>query len=209
MFATQADSLWNNSWWYDPVILGRYPEDGLRHFEKMLPTGWEKDLDAMHQPLDFLGTNIYNGERIRAGAQNASEAVPYPAGAPISAFKWTVTPDALYWGPRLLNERYQLPIVITENGMSNADWVHEDGTVPDPQRIEFTRTYLRALRRAVQDGVNVMGYFHWSLMDNFEWAEGYKERFGLIHVDYSTGKRTPKASYYWYRDLIARGGAGL
>jgi beta-glucosidase len=118
-----------------------------------------------------------------------------------------VTPESLRWGPRFIHERYGLPIYITENGLSNIDWVAEDGKVHDPQRIDFTRRYLRELRKAVGEGVPVKGYFHWSLMDNFEWAEGYKQRFGLIHVDYQTQKRTPKESYSWYRELIKKKGA--
>ena len=117
--------------------------------------------------------------------------------------------SSLYWGPRYLQERYKLPIVITENGISCHDWVDLEGQVDDPQRIDFTRRYLREFRRAATDGVDVRGYFHWSLMDNFEWEEGYKQRLGLIHVDYGTLKRTPKKSYSWYRDVIATNGKNL
>ena len=108
-----------------------------------------------------------------------------------------------------LHERYKLPIYITENGMSCLDWVGLDGGVHDPQRIDFTRRYLRELRRAMDDGVDVQGYFHWSLMDNFEWADGYRQRFGLVHVDYQTQKRTIKDSGYWYARNIASNGKDL
>jgi beta-glucosidase len=130
-------------------------------------------------------------------------------GSPITAYPWSVTPDALYWGPYFTFERYQLPVYITENGLSNEDWVALDGKVHDPQRIDFTHRYLRALRRAADDGVPVAGYFHWSLMDNFEWAEGMKHRFGMIHVDYRTLGRVPKDSFYWYRDVIRANGQNL
>jgi beta-glucosidase len=108
-----------------------------------------------------------------------------------------------------MHERYKLPIVVTENGLSAMDWVHLDGKVHDPQRIDFTTRYLRELRRASEDGVDIRGYFHWSLMDNFEWAAGYRERFGLIHVDYATQVRTPKDSFHWYRSVIESNGANL
>jgi beta-glucosidase len=108
-----------------------------------------------------------------------------------------------------MHDRYKLPIVITENGMANLDWECSDGRVHDPQRIEFTRLYLLELARAGADGVPVRGYFHWAIMDNFEWAEGYKDRFGLVHVDFATQKRTLKDSAYWYADVIRAGGENL
>jgi beta-glucosidase len=98
-------------------------------------------------------------------------------------------------------------MVISENGLASPDWVSTDGNVHDENRIDFTRRYLRESHRAIQDGVPMLGYFHWSIMDNFEWAHGYRPRFGLIHVDYETQKRTVKQSGWWYRDLIASNGA--
>jgi beta-glucosidase len=163
----------------------------------------------MAQPLDFYGLNIYQGTPVKADARGRAVPVPFPPGNPRTSFQWNVTPPALRWGPRFIHERYGLPVFITENGLSNPDWVAQDGKVHDPQRIDFTGKYLRELRRAMDDGVPVRGYFHWSLMDNFEWAEGYKQRFGLIHVDYETQRRTPKDSYHWYREVIRRRGAVL
>ncbi len=209
MFAVTERNCWNNAWWMDPVFLGRYPEDGLRLFGADAPNVRDGDMDIICQPLDFFGANIYNGAVIRASSDGSPSHVPNEPGQPITLFTWPVAPDALYWGPKLFQERYKLPIVITENGMSNVDWVALDGRVHDPQRIDFTRRYLLALRRACDDGVDVRGYFHWSIMDNFEWAEGYKQRFGLIHVDYATQKRTLKDSAFWYRDTIASNGEAL
>ena len=100
-------------------------------------------------------------------------------------------------------------MVISENGLATRDQVFLDGKVHDPQRIDFMARYLGSVRRALDEGVPVTGYFHWSIMDNFEWSEGYKDRFGLIHVDYQTQKRTPKDSYHWYRQVIRTHGAGL
>ena len=98
--------------------------------------------------------------------------------------------------------------VFTENGFCNTDFVHRDGAVHDPQRIDYLARYLGGLQRAIRDGVPVEGYFYWSLMDNLEWSEGYKDRFGLVHVDFNTQKRTPKDSYHWYRELIRESKAG-
>jgi len=120
-----------------------------------------------------------------------------------------VMPEILYWGPRFLYERYQKPLYITENGLSSMDWVSTDGKVHDLNRIDFTRRHLQYLERAIDEGVPVRGYFHWSIMDNFEWAAGYRERFGLIHVDYKTQSRTLKESALWYRDVIASNGETL
>jgi len=202
---TQPD-LWNNSWWNDPVLKGKYPADGLALYGAAVPATQKGDLATIHQPLDFLGLNIYEGQPVHAGPGGVAVATPRPVGHPLTAFRWPVEPESLYWGPRFMHERYGLPIYITENGLSNIDWVSLDGKVHDPQRIDFTQRYLRALRRASEDGVDVRGYFHWSLMDNFEWAAGYKERFGLIHVDFETQKRTLKDSAHWYRGVIESNG---
>jgi beta-glucosidase len=122
---------------------------------------------------------------------------------------WPVTPGALYWGPKFLYERYGLPIYITENGLASMDWIAVDGKVHVAGRIDFLKRYLREYKRAAADGVELAGYFQWSIMDNFEWAEGYKRRFGIVYVDYETQKRTLKDSAYWYRDVINSNGASL
>ena len=166
-------------------------------------------METIAQPLDFFGCNIYQDMTVRAGADGKPEPLPSPTGVARTSFQWPVTPDALRWGPRFFWERYGKPIVVTENGLCNNDWVALDGGVHDPQRIDYLRRYLLAFERAQADGVDIRGYFQWSLMDNFEWAEGYKFRFGLVHVDYQTQKRTPKDSAYWYRDVIQSNGASL
>jgi beta-glucosidase len=209
MFAVRGQTVWNNAWWMDPPLLGRYPEDGLREYAAFMPPVRDGDLETIHQPLDFFGVNIYNGSLVRAGQGGAPEAVPHPLGHGLTGFKWPVTPACLYWGPKFFQERYRLPVYVTENGMSGTDWVGLDGKVHDGARIDFTARYLRELRRAIKDGVDVRGYFHWSIMDNFEWAEGFKERFGLVHVDFATQKRTPKDSALWYKKVIATNGRCL
>ena len=210
-FATGEKSpAFSVAWFSDPAILGVYPEDGLEHFGQYLPEGWQEDLKLICQPLDFYTQNIYEGQEIRA-ADNAEgyETVPGPKGYPRTACGWPVTPRALYWGPRFLWERYRLPFMISENGMSCHDWVMTDGKVHDPNRIDYLHRYLKELRRACSDGVDVRGYFCWSLLDNFEWAKGYTERFGLVYVDYATGERIPKDSLAWYAETIRANGENL
>jgi beta-glucosidase len=205
-FAINDATLWSNSWWSDPMFLGKYPEDGLKHMGKYLPKGWEKDLSLISEPLDFYGTNIYRGLPYRSGKNGMPEAVKTQPGHPHSLCFWKMTPEVLYWGPKFFYERYGKPIVITENGMSNCDWVMLDGRVHDPQRIDYLHRYLSEYGRAIQDGVPSLGYFLWSIMDNFEWGDGYKQRFGIIHVDYQTQKRTLKDSALWYQKLIKSNG---
>jgi beta-glucosidase len=202
--------LWNNTWYADPAFFGTYPEDGMRLFgPDAQPPVQPGDMDLIKQPLDYYGLNIYDGRKVRAGAGGAPEVVAFDDGHPQTAIRWFITPPALYWGPRFIHERYRTPVFITENGLSNCDWVQLDGRVRDPQRIDYTARSLRELERAIADGVDIRGYFHWSLLDNFEWAEGYKERFGLVHVDFPTGTRTPKDSARWYRRVIESNGAEL
>lgn len=199
---------WSNAWFSDPVCLGHYPEDGLQHYGQYLPEGWEQDMALIAQPLDFYAQNIYQGELFRQGAA-APERVAFPLGHPRTAINWPVTPDCLYWGCRFLYERYRLPVLITENGMSCHDAVSVDGQVHDPNRIDFVRRYLAALGRAIDDGVDVMGYFYWSFLDNFEWSHGYQQRFGLVYVDYQTQQRIPKDSCRWYKEVMQRNGSEL
>ena len=196
-----SGQLFNHQWFLDPVLLGRFPDAGnealLRAAEGVSPA----DLAVMRQPLDFLGLNIYHGRR--AHMTEAGPAfVPAVPGAPMTAMKWYVTPEILRWGPRWSWERYGLPLYISENGLSCNDKIYQDGRVHDAERIDFLARYLEQLGLGIADGTPVNGYFHWSLTDNFEWSHGYKERFGLIYIDYSTQRRTPKDSAFWYRDVI-------
>ena len=198
------------AWLLDPVYVGSYPERELGAWAKDVPAFPAEDLRVIRQPLDFFGANIYQGNVVRAGAGGNPERVPRPPGAPRTLMEvFDVVPEALQWGPRFYWERYRLPVVVTENGLSNCDWVAQGGRVHDPQRIDFMQRYLGQLALAPANGVDVRGYFAWSLLDNFEWAEGYRQRFGLVHVDFATQRRTPKDSFRWYRDVIRTNGASL
>lgn len=171
--------------------------DFLRRYWERVP---QEDWAAMEKP-DFVGLNVYNGSMTDASGQ----MVKLPAGYPHTAIGWPVSPEVMYYGPRHLYKRYGLPIIVTENGLSCKDWVHLDGQVHDPDRIDFLSCYLLQLRRSMESGVPIQGYLHWSLMDNFEWAEGYKDRFGLVYVDYATGKRILKDSARWYAQVMRNG----
>ncbi len=210
-FAVNPDpNRWyfGTSWWSDPVMLGSYPEEGLKLYGQYLPEGFEKDLPAMHQRLDWYGHNIYNGVPVRAG-ENGPEEAKHPEGMPKTAMDWPITPECMYWGPKFLFERYHTPILITENGMAGLDAISLDGAVHDPNRIDYLHRYLKEYRRAAETGIPLAGYFQWSFMDNFEWAKGYNDRFGLVYVDYATQRRIPKDSAYWYKQVIELGGENL
>ena len=207
-FATDPKSVWSSSWWNDPVFLGHYPEEGLAAYGDLFEGAKEGDMEIIHQPLDFFGANIYNAETVKAGP-NGPESVPNPIGIGRTVYHWAVTPESLYWGPKFFYERYKKPIVITENGLGLSDWVAVDGKVHDPQRVDFLTRYIREFKRAMDDGVEAEGYFQWSFMDNFEWNEGYRFRFGLVHVDYQTQVRTPKDSAYWYQGVVASNGESV
>jgi beta-glucosidase len=195
--------FWNNTWFADPMLHGHYPEDGLKLFGSDVPDFPDSDMSVIKQPLDFYGVNIYHGMTL---SYNKIRQSPYP-GCGITTMDWQVTPQALYWGPKFLYERYGLPLVITENGMANTDWIQSDGKIHDPQRIDFMKMYLDAYRSAIGQGTKAIGYFYWSVMNNFEWAEGYRRRFGLIYVDYRNQKRVLKDSAFWYREVINSNGA--
>ncbi|GAB3861044.1 GH1 family beta-glucosidase [Micromonospora andamanensis] len=166
------------------------------------------DLDVIAAPIDVLGVNYYNPTAVRApeeGSPLPFELVPL-TGYPRTAFDWPVDPAGLRELLGWLHDRYRTtlpPIQITESGCAYDDAPDADGWVPDPDRIAYLDGHLRAVRAAIDDGVDVTGYFVWSLLDNWEWAEGFTKRFGLVHVDFETGQRTPKSSYAWLREVIA------
>lgn len=197
---------WNVSWFSDPVFLGHYPKEGLEKFAEYLPQFSEEDMELIHQPLDFMGQNIYNGYYVRAGEDGGPEYVKRKTGYIKTAANWPVTPECLYWGPKFLYERYGLPLYITENGMSCHDTVSADGRVHDPNRIDFMDAYLGEVQHALEDGIGIKGYFVWTFLDNFEWEKGYRERFGMVYVDFETQKRIVKDSAYWYRRVIEMNG---
>ncbi|WP_433475288.1 GH1 family beta-glucosidase [Spirillospora sp. CA-142024] len=198
--AADAFDAFMNRLFTDPVLLGRYPD-----LMGDAPFVRPEDLPVIASPIDFLGVNYYNPTRLTTPAEGP---LPFDivdiTDYPTTGMGWPIVPDALLSLLRTLDSRYDLPpLYITENGCSFADEAGPDGVVDDSSRIEFLDAHIEAMRTAIDEGVDIRGYFTWSLLDNFEWSEGYHPRFGLVHVDYGTQKRTPKKSYGWYRDLIA------
>lgn len=200
--------LMNVALWSDPIFLGEYPKDAIDAFGDDMPKYTVEEMQLISQPLDFYGQNIYSGNLYQS-IDGKPEAVTYPDGSPKTAIGWYINFDALYWGAKFLYERYKTPIIITENGMSCHDWIHFDGKVHDPQRIDYLQRHLKGLKKAIDEGVAIEGYMQWSFMDNFEWAKGYDDRFGLVYIDFATQQRIPKDSYYWYKNTIAENGKNL
>ncbi|MFI5866113.1 GH1 family beta-glucosidase [Streptomyces sp. NPDC051546] len=220
--ARRIDAVGNRIF-LDPVFHGRLPPDLVGDTAAL--TDWsfvrDGDLAAAREPLDWLGVNYYSPTVVAAAGpgEPAAERAPspwpgaegrvrfLPAPGPRTEMDWPVDPDGLYeLLARLREELPGVPLVITENGAAYADRVGPDGEVADPQRIAYLRGHLESVHRAIADGADVRGYFVWSLLDNFEWAYGYGKRFGIVHVDFATQRRTPKDSARWYADVIARGG---
>jgi beta-glucosidase len=185
-------------WFMDPIFKGRYPELALKAHGANAPVVHDNDFNDIRQPIDFLGCNYY------FRAYCSAETPPrQPEGAlGFTDMGWEIYPQGLTELLLKLNADYDLPpILITENGMANADQL-VDGRVPDAKRIDFVQRHLAAMKAAMDAGVNIEGYFLWSLLDNFEWNSGYAKRFGIVHVDYATQVRTPKDSALWYREFI-------
>jgi len=191
---------WTWDWFLDPICFGKYPELLANWFAEkgycapVLPG----DMELIRQPIDFVGGNYYNASVSRFDAGPAGgllSAAHVDLGWERSDIGWPLTPEGFTKSIVRIHQKYQLPFFVTENGICIND-------LDDQKRIVYLDQHLRALRRAVAQGADVRGYMEWSLMDNFEWAEGYAKRFGLVSVDFATGKRTPKPSYHWYRDFI-------
>ncbi len=197
-------SLFSQNAFLDPALLGHYPAHPF--FNSPLITA--EDLALICQPIDFIGLNFYNAYIVRAG-EKGPEHVPFHRGYDRTAIRWPITPSMMYYCTKFIYERYHLPVYISENGLSCNDKIYLDGKVHDPDRIDFLHRYLREYRRAGEDGVDIRGYFHWSLIDNFEWSNGYEERFGLFYVNYTTLKRYPKDSACWYRVVVEQNGENL
>jgi beta-glucosidase len=202
-----------------PVLRGRYPTEELA---AAMPGPVADDLKIISEPLDWYGVNYYLPSRVAAPSASEQRLVidgvampdglpfdfPMIDGYPVTDFGWPVVPDGLRETLAMLVERYGdvlPPLYVTESGCSYADGPDEHGRVRDQRRIDYLAAHVRSARQAIDDGIDLRGYFVWSIMDNFEWAAGFGQRFGLVHVDYETLDRTKKDSFFWYRDLISAG----
>lgn len=192
----KGNGLMGNKWWMDPILAGKPVRAyGIYSTKK-------RDMAEIYQPLDFIGLNIYTSYNYAdwGGGKKADDSIPK------NCLGWTIDPRCMYWNVKFVYEKYRLPIMITENGLAALDKVADDGGIHDEARIDFAKNYLANLKRAADEGAEIIGYQHWSLMDNFEWAEGYEPRFGLIHIDFESGNRTLKDSAYWYKHVIETNG---
>jgi beta-glucosidase len=218
--ARRIDGLFNRQF-LEPVLRGRYPADLLEDLALVTSAGHIHDGDeqAIAQPLDFLGVNYYSRMVVRAGggprhrpdsasvwvASNDVEFVSREL--PRTEMGWEVDAQGLYDVLGRVQRDYgPLPLYVTENGAAYADEVAADGTVPDPLRMEYLDSHFRTAHRAIADGIDLRGYFVWTLIDNFEWAWGYSKRFGLVYVDYPTQRRIPKHSARWFSEVTRRNG---
>jgi len=196
-----------NAMFLTVLMEGKYTDAYLARLGAAAPKFTSEELKIISSPLDYLGLNLYTPTYVRA-ASNALgyELVPNPKSYPHMASPWlTIGPEALYWLPKLVHQVWNVKeMYITENGCSSDDVIASDGHVYDSDRVMYLRNYITQLQRGVSEGVPVKGYFLWSLLDNYEWADGYEKRFGIIYVDFTTQKRTPKLSSEFYRTVIAR-----
>ncbi|MCF1709843.1 GH1 family beta-glucosidase [Tabrizicola sp. J26] len=206
MLASATQDAIFNRWFIEGITKGTYPDEALAGLAPHMPVGWEEDMVRISQPLDWLGVNYYT-RHIHAFAPDT----PWPSTRdvvgplPKTQMGWEIYPEGLYGFLTRMARDYvgDLPIYVTENGMANADEVI-NGAVNDHVREDFLFAHLRATERAIADGANVKGFFYWSLLDNYEWAFGYEKRFGIVHVDFETLQRTPKASYHALARALSR-----
>jgi beta-glucosidase len=194
-----------NAMYLTVVQEGRYTDQYLKRLGANAPTFTAEEMEIIASPMDFLGINIYQPTFVRADDSEIGYAVvPPPDSYPHMLSPWiTIGPEALYWGTKLVSDLWKVKeMYITENGTSSTDSLAPDGEIYDTDRVMFLRNYLMQLRRAVSEGVPLKGYFLWSILDNFEWADGYEKRFGIVYVDFATQKRTPKLSAAFYKKVI-------
>ncbi len=190
----------------DPIFLGDYPKSYYEDFKDILPNITKEDLELIHQPLDYLYQNFYSGTYYNFDEAGNLKQEPFYPGFPEGNIDWLqVVPEALYYGPKFLYQRYKTPIIISENGFCDNDFVSLDGKVHDPGRVDYLKRYLMEFERVSKE-IEVKGYFVWSLFDNFEWNSGLRKRFGLVYVDYRTGDRIKKDSFKEYKNIIKKRG---
>lgn len=194
-----------NRFFLSGLFLGEYPEEVMEGFAPHMPRGWQDDFDVIRAPLDWLGLNYYTRKLIAPddAAWPGHHEVEGPL--PKTDMGWEIYPDGLLHFLTRVDRDYTrgLPLYVTENGMASAD-VIRDGVIDDQPRIDYLDAHVAKVRQALDAGVPVKGYFTWSLLDNYEWALGYDKRFGLVHVDFDSLERTPKASYHALARALAR-----
>ncbi len=206
-YLTAAGTAWKykNSQILFPLMTGRYDREIFERQFGPLPEYTEEEMKKIGAPIDYIGYNFYFGTPVRADDNvKGYRDIEMPAAFPRTAMGWEINPEALYWSLRYTKEYFgDIPVYITENGMAADDKVEEDGSVQDIDRISYLRSHLKSMHRAIEEGINLKGYYVWSLMDNFEWALGYSKRFGVVRVNYETQERTVKESGRYYSRVMA------
>lgn len=195
-----------NRWFLDAVFKKSYPMDVVQHLQAHLPDGWEEDFETIAAPVDWIGINYYTRKIVTTGCSGlALDFAEKQGNLAKTTMDWEIFPAGLGHFLQRVHADYAtgLPIYVTENGMSNHDTVI-DGEIADRQRIDYINAHMAQVLAALDQGIDVAGYFVWSLLDNYEWSLGYDKRFGLVHVDFETLQRTPKASYHALRSAISR-----
>lgn len=200
--AARHDACFNR-FFISALFRGEYPAEALEGLAEHLPQGWQDDFTTIQAPLDWLGVNYYTCKRIAPAPGPWPALTEHPGPLPKTATGWEICPEGLHHFLTRIARDYTgaLPLYITENGMAASDVLHA-GTVTDTDRIAYFRAHLAQSLRAIAEGVPLRGYMAWSLLDNYEWALGYEKRFGLVHVDFETLQRTPKASYHAWAQAL-------
>jgi beta-glucosidase len=188
----------------DAIIFGKYPKECFTLYKNDMPLIKDGDMEIISEPIDFLAQNIYNGYPVSADKNGNAVKARLTQGSPKTAIGWDVTPEYMYFATKFLHERYNLPLIVSENGMANTDLLTLDKKVHDGARSEFILRHISALKKAVKDGVEIDGYFYWTFMDNFEWCHGFAQRFGIVYIDYQTLERIKKDSFYTYQQIIRK-----
>jgi beta-glucosidase len=205
--AKRADGYLNR-WFIEPIMFGRYPQDMIEWYQQkgvVLPPFDEQEIALMNQQLDFIGLNYYNDFHVveDKSAWPIDFSIKNRPFVPVNSRQWPITEGGLFdMLMRMKNEYGVDRILITENGTSTIDTISVDGAVHDSERVDYLARHVAVMRKAIANGVNLIGYNVWSITDNFEWSFGYDSRFGLVYIDYATQKRILKDSGKWYRDLI-------
>ncbi|MBB5323297.1 beta-glucosidase [Anoxybacillus tepidamans] len=212
--AVDAAQKWDgfmNRWFLDPIFKGQYPQDMLDVYKDYLPNVYQEgDLQTIQQPIDFFGFNYYSTATLKDWKRGEREPIVFEhvsTGRPVTDMGWEVNPNGLFdLMVRLKKDYGDIPLYITENGAAYKDRINEQGEVEDDERVAYIQQHLISCHRAIEQGVNLKGYYVWSLFDNFEWAFGYDKRFGIVYVDYETLERIPKKSALWYKETIINNG---
>ena len=201
---TPNGEFYDGCYFTDAVIKGKFPDNYKKWFDENDYHPSDEDLKIIKCDLDFFGFNFYRGFFVK-NTEKGIKRMPISPTDDLTAMDWQVTPEAIEYVAKYYYERYRLPLIVAENGVAISEWKTLDGSIPDYMRIDYMKRHIDAIKK-IAEKYSVIGYFYWTLLDNFEWSLGYTRRFGLIYVDYKTQERTLKKSAYWYKKVIETNG---